>query len=245
MKGIILAGGYGTRLHPLTKDTAKPLVNVHDTPIITRILDSMEELPISDIYVVTNDKFAEQLQDWADTVTTKHDITVVNDGTTENGERLGTLGDIKYVVSEEDVDDDLFVIGGDNLFEFDLQDFVNAYQDRDGSLVAVKDLHDEEKVAGSFGVVETDDDNVITGFQEKPENPNSTLASTLLYALTERHLSLLDVYLARGYPTDDAGNFIDYLSEQSRVSAYDFDEPWFDIGTKERLRSAEDYYPEP
>ncbi len=242
MKGLILAGGYGTRLHPLTEDTAKPLVNVHDTPIITRILERIEHIPFDELYVVTNDKFTDQLRDWAERVDTDHDITVINDGTTENGDRLGTLGDIKYVVNEATIDDDLFVIGGDNLFEFDLKDFINAYNERDGSLIAVKDLKDKEKVAGSFGVVDTDDDNVVTGFEEKPENPSSTLASTLLYALSEDHLSLLDVYLARGYPSDDAGNFIKYLADEARVVAYDFDDAWFDIGTKERLSEAEDYY---
>ena len=243
MKGLILAGGYGTRLHPLTKDTAKPLVNVHDTPIITRLLRKLESVDLDEVFVVTNDKFAGQLRDWADAVDTNHDITVYNDGTTENGERLGTLGDIKYVVQEADVDDDLLVVGGDNLFEFSIDDFITTYDERDGSLIAVKDLTVEE-VRGSFGVVETDDDSVVTGFEEKPEEPSSTLASTLLYALRPGDLELLDVYLARGYPSDDAGNFISYLAEESRVVAYDFDDAWFDIGTKERLSDAEDYYDE-
>lgn len=241
MKGLILAGGYGTRLYPLTKDTAKPLVNVHDTPIITRLLRKLESVDLDEIYVVTNDKFADQLRDWADEVDSDHDITVFNDGTKENGERLGTLGDIKHVVHEAGVDDDLLVVGGDNLFEFSIDDFVTAYQDSDGSLIAVKDLTLDE-VRDSFGVVETDEDDVVTGFEEKPSEPSSSLASTLLYALQPEDLSLLDAYLARGYPSDDAGNFIKYLSSESHVIAYDFDDAWFDIGTKERLEDAEDYY---
>jgi glucose-1-phosphate thymidylyltransferase len=241
MEAIILAGGYGTRLYPLTKNTAKPLVEVSGTPIITRILHKVSDLDFDRVHVVTNDKFAGQLSDWAENVDTSHDVHVYNDGTKQNGERLGTLGDIQFVVDEADIEDDVFVIGGDNLFEFDLEDLVEFYEEKSCSVIAAKDLESKEKVADSFGVVETSGDE-ITGFEEKPSEPKSTLASTLLYVLSTEDLERLSAYIDEGHPADDAGNFIAYLVEHSDVAAYTFTDHWFDIGTKERLDEAEQYY---
>ena len=242
MKGIILAAGYGTRLRPLTNNTAKPLVQVNDVPIITRILHKLEHLPIDTYYVVSNDRYAEDLQEWADSMDTDKELIVVNDGTRTNDDRLGTLGDINYVIQEENVDDDLLIIGGDNLFEFDLQELVSFFEKHEGSSVlAAKDMEDKDIVANSFGVLEVEGDKAV-GFEEKPSEPKSTLASTLLYVIEQDHVPHIQTCVEELGYADDAGNFFEFLVDEEPVHVFTFTEEWFDIGTLERLEEAEEFY---
>lgn len=242
MKCIILAAGYGTRLYPLTKNTAKPLVEVNNVPIITRIVENVSHLPIETYYVVTNDKYADDLQRWADSLDTDLDIVVVNDGTKTNEDRLGTLGDINYVVQEENVEDDVLIIGGDNLFGFDLEELVDFFEEHnESSVLAAKDMESKDVVANSFGVLEVEGEKAV-GFEEKPSKPKSTLASTLLYVVKKEHLPHVQHCVEELGHADDAGLFFEYLVEEEPVHVYTFTEEWFDIGTKERLREAEKHY---
>ena len=117
MDAIILAAGYGTRLHPLTLDKPKPLLQVAGKPIVEHIINKLEELDIVDkIYIVTNNKFEGQFTDWLHNFAAKKPIEVINDGTSSNEGRLGALGDINYAINIKNVEKDIIVITGDNLF---------------------------------------------------------------------------------------------------------------------------------
>src|SRR5258707_11021794 len=120
MKVIILAAGYATRLYPLTLTQPKPLLPVAGKPMIEHVLDNLAPIGgISRVLVVTNAKFAGHFQKWADTyraTKAKLDFTIVNDGSTDDGNKLGAIGDLHLVLTKENVDDDLIVVAGDNLF---------------------------------------------------------------------------------------------------------------------------------
>src|ERR1051325_281991 len=120
MKVLILAAGYATRLYPLTLSQPKPLLPVAGKPMIEYVLDNIAPIGgIDRVYVVTNEKFAPHFQTWADhyrATKSKLNFTVVNDHSTDDTNKLGAIGDIHLVITNEKIDDDLIVVAGDNLF---------------------------------------------------------------------------------------------------------------------------------
>src|SRR5882762_8513123 len=127
MKIIILAAGYATRLYPLTLTRPKPLLPVAGKPMIDHVLDNLAPIGGLDrVFIVTNAKFAQPFQKWADdyrATKLKLNFTIVNDGSTDDANKLGAIGDLHLVITREKVDTDLVVVAGDNLFSEPLTDF--------------------------------------------------------------------------------------------------------------------------
>ncbi len=239
MKALILAAGYATRLYPLTLDQPKPLLQVGEKKIVEHIVSKLEKLDVDTIYIITNDKFYGHFCDWEKRFVSNKNIKIINDQTISNENRLGAIGDINYVVEQEKIDDDLLVIGGDNLFEDDLSGLINCFNEK-GSSILLNDVGDKE-LARLYGIVSLGEQGQIVKFVEKPLEPESTLASTLIYLLQKEHLPLLAKSLELGQ-ADRAGDFIKYLSEHEKVFGLSLEGRWFDIGSMEQLKEAEEVY---
>jgi len=234
----MLAGGYGTRLGALTLNTPKQLLPVGGRPIFTHILSAVEALSaVEQIYVVTNCKFFRQFLQWREETPSRCSIIVVNDGTHSNEERLGAVGDIHFLLDMYGIDEDLLVVGGDNLFEFRLPDFVAFAQQR-GTAIAVYTLPRLED-AEKYGNVKLDDQQRIVWFEEKPKPPQTRLIATAVYYFKREHLKHFRRYRAEGHHQDAPGFFIRWLYPQVEVYGYAFDGYWFDIGSPESLAEAE------
>src|SRR2546421_9079839 len=127
MKIIILAAGYATRLYPLTLTRPKPLLDVAGKPMIDHVLDNLTPIGgIERVYIVTNAKFAVQFQKWADHYRankTALEFSIINDGSTDDSNKLGAIGDLHLVLTREKVEDDVIVVAGDNLFSQTLEGF--------------------------------------------------------------------------------------------------------------------------
>lgn len=243
MKAVILAAGYGTRLYPLTKDKAKPLVEVNDKPMINYVVDKLLEVDeIDEIVVVSNEAFYKQYTDWKKTYAEDVPLTIINDGTETKETRLGAVGDIHFTIQELNIiEEPMLVIGGDNLFEFNLQDMVDTFNETNRTVVGAVDLKDKELIKERYGAIVADKKNVMTDFEEKPKKPSSTFASTCLYLFSEEDIENLREYMEKEDKTDNTGDFIDYLSKNSVVVCHAFEEKWFDIGTHDQLEAAEKY----
>ena len=237
MKAVILAGGYATRLRPLTDDLSKCLLPVGGRPMVDWILDRIEGVDeVDEIHVVTNSRFARDFQHWA---MLKEHVRVHDDGTTSNEDRLGAIGDVAFVLDRIGVDDDVLVVAGDNLFDYDLEDYVALWRSKGvASAVAVHDVGDL-RLAREYGIVEVALDDRITSFVEKPAEPQSTLAATATYIYHREHVPLVERYLAEGNAPDQAGSFVAWLLEREPVYAYWFQGAWLDIGDKEQLLAAD------
>jgi glucose-1-phosphate thymidylyltransferase len=236
MKAIVLAAGYATRLRPLTDTWAKELLPIGGTPILTSIVDAIETVPEVDaVHVVTNAHKAPAFVEWAK----GRDVTVHDDGTSTNDDRLGAIGDMQFVVERTGIDDDLLVIAGDNLFEFDLAEFVRYWGSKgDASALAVRDVGTLE-LARRYGIVELADDGRLLDFVEKPENPPSTLAATATYLYHREHVPLIRTYLDEGNPPDQPGRLVAWLHRREPVYGWAFDAGWYDIGDHEQLLEAD------
>jgi len=230
MKALILAAGYATRLRPLTDSTPKQLLPVGGRPMVDWILDRIEETSAEEIHLVTNALFAEDFARWAE----GKDVVVHNDATTSNEDRLGAIGDIRFV----GLDDDLLVIAGDNLFDYSLDDYEAYWRARDGSCIAVFDVGDPE-LAKQYGIVDVDENDRVTDFIEKPENPATTLCATATYFYEREHVRLIATYLAEGNPPDQPGNYVAWLHRRAPVYAYRFEGDWYDIGDRNQLLEAD------
>ncbi len=225
MNALILAAGYATRLYPLTLNKAKPLLEVGGKPIIEWLFDNLASVPgLRTVFVVTNDKFASDFQNWANTYQNRHramQIKIINDGSKSDDDKLGAIGDINLVLTRENLaNDDLLVIAGDNLFEQRLSDFVNSAKHSQAT-VAVHDVGNLEAMK-KYGTVTIDSKGVITYFEEKPAHPKSTLAAVALYYYSREVLSLFTTYLAA-----------------KPVNTFEIKGRWLDIGSKETLENAD------
>ncbi len=239
MKGLILAAGYGTRLYPLTLDRPKPLVKVGGKTILERLLTKLEETRLCDeVFVITNDKFFKMLDKWVREHRFSFKVKVINDNTTSNETRLGAIGDINMVLKEENPKDDILIMAGDNLFEFDLMDFLDFTKDKNSTSIALFDVKDTG-LAQRYGIVSLDENQKISDFEEKPKEPKSTLASTGIYYLPKDKFPMITKYMKTGLVKDAPGNFIKWVSETDGVFGFVFTEGWYDIGDKISLEKAD------
>lgn len=230
MKALIMAGGYGTRLWPITRNKPKPLLPVDGEPILDHIISKLETLDIDEIFVSTNSRFEHEFKEWSD------GANIVVEETNREDEKLGTIGAMSQLVDE--IDDDVLVLGGDNIFTFPLEGFLNFYKDKKTSLMASYDVGSLEK-AKEYGVVNLSNDNKITDFVEKPNEPKSSLVGVALYIFPRKTFKKIPRYLEQGGSPDSPGNFIQWLYKNEDVYSYTFDnEDWFDIGTPDSYLEA-------
>jgi glucose-1-phosphate thymidylyltransferase len=231
MKALILAAGYATRLRPLTDAMPKQLLPVGGRPMVDWILDRLRETSAEEIHLVTNSRFAQDFERWAE----DKDVHIHDDGTTSNEDRLGAIGDIHFV----GLDDDLLVVAGDNLFDYSLAEYESYWRAHQGaSCVAVLDVGDPE-LAKKYGIVDVDENDRIIGFVEKPEDPPTTLCATAMYLYDREHARLIAGYLAEGNPPDQPGNYVAWLHKRAPVYAYRFQGDWYDIGDRDQLLEAD------
>jgi glucose-1-phosphate thymidylyltransferase len=241
MKVIILAAGYATRLYPLTLTRPKPLLPVAGQPMVEYVLDNLAPIGgIDRIYVVTNAKFAGQFQQWADAYRaskSKLNFTIVNDGSTDDSNKLGAIGDINFVLKTQKVEDDIIVVAGDNLFSEKLEAFGRFCRQKNAPVVAVYDVKDLEQIK-KYNSLTLAPDGRITFFEEKPKNPTNTVTAIALYYYPRKSLPLIQQYVAEGNNPDQPGRLIQWLYPRLPVYTWTVPGIWYDIGSKETLEEA-------
>ena len=261
MQAFILAGGFATRLWPLTEKRAKPLLPLAGKPLLTHLTENIPEgIPIT---VSTNAIFAKDFEEWkearhpersgaqrhgvegrrwrhfaqddVDGAKSKHsNIQILIEDTGHEDEKLGALGAVAKWITEENINEDVLLLAGDNYFGFSIEEFTKRFSGN--PLLATHDVRSHEK-AKHFGIVLTENSPAVdtgtirvTGFQEKPAKPQSTLVSAGCYVLPESSLTTLVSY-AKDNPDNIGGIFEHFLQEGKDVNCVSFAEPWFDIGS--------------
>ncbi len=237
MKALVLAAGYATRLYPLTLDTSKLLLDVGGRPMVDWVLDALRTVDgLDDVYVVTNAKFAPDFRAWAPA-----GVTVLDDGTTSESDRLGAIGDIVFVLEATGLDDDLIVIAGDNLFTAGIGDFARLGRERRVPVLAVREMGDPS-VMSRYNTTEVDDEGRITHFEEKPQRASSTLAGIALYFYPRETLPLVRRYVEEGNNPDQPGRLVQWLYPRVPFYVWRLPGDWYDIGSPETLAAASEVF---
>lgn len=228
MKSLILAGGFATRLYPLTINKAKALLPYKGKPIINHII---ERIPGDiEILVSTNKKFEADFLDWKAGV--KRQVEILIEEAQSDDQKKGAVGAVHYWIKNKNVQEDLIVIASDNYFDLDLTDMLKKYNGRN-AMIAVYDVGDKQKAcetgrACQVGLVTLEKNRVIR-LDEKPPEATSSVIATGIYILPSRIFPLLEKHCDEK-KCDNLGSFISYLLNHDEVQAYIFNGTWMDIG---------------
>jgi len=230
MKGIVLAGGTGSRLYPLTKVTNKHLLPVYDKPMIYYPIQTLMDAGVTSILIVTGGKNAGEF------------LRLLGSGkefgklhlnyTYQEGE--GGIAEALSLAQQFADGDQICVILGDNIISGSIRGPVEEFKRQGkGAKILLKEVHDAHR----FGVAEVRDGKV-TGIEEKPVNPKSNYAVTGIYmydgSVFEKISNL--VPSRRGeFEITDVNNL--YIAEGTMTSAI-LDGWWTDAGTFESLQRA-------
>lgn len=240
MKALVLAAGYATRLYPLTIEYPKPLLKVGDRPIIDYILEKLERIDaVEEILIVSNTKFIGRFRQWAKGIKCSKRISLIDDLTRDYQHRRGAIGDMIFAIRKKRINDDLLVVGGDNIFDGTLDKFLQfAKAHKPHPLIGVFNIRRKEK-ARHYGVVKLDKKKRLIAFQEKPEKPHSALVAMCLYYFPKQSLSFIKEYIeTRADKHDATGFYIDWLSKRVQVLGFVFHGRWYDIGLPKIYKEA-------
>ena len=229
MNALILAAGFGTRMGELSLKTAKPLLEVQGKPVAQHLAEQlMATGRIRHLTVITNEYYYAQYEEWKRAFG-RPDVLLINDGATSNENRLGAVADLRLAISHIDPDGPLLVLAGDNLYTFDLTDFIDFYYEKLTDVVVAYHQTDMERLRKT-GVARLDENDRLVGFQEKPAEPRGEHAVPCMYILRRETLALVGEYLDAGNRHDAPGNFINWLHTRVPVHAFRFDSPLYAIG---------------
>ena len=172
MKGIILAGGLGTRLHPLTFITNKHLLPVYDKPMILYPLETLKKSGINEIMIVCGKEHAGHFMNF---LGSGKDYGVKLSYALQHG--AGGIAEALSLTEDFADNGKIAVILGDNIFEDNFLDEMEKFKNQnDGATVFIKKVENPQR----FGVVEIQDDKIIN-IEEKPKKPKSNYVTVGFY----------------------------------------------------------------
>jgi glucose-1-phosphate thymidylyltransferase len=235
MKGVILAGGKGTRLHPLTKVTNKHLLPIYNKPMIMHPLETLIKAGIKKILIITG---GEDIGDFMEFLGSGREFGA--DLTYKVQDEAGGIAQALFLAKDFVGNEKFIVILGDNVFEDDISAYAKEFEkSRFEAMTFLKEVDD----ACRFGVAEIDGERIV-GIEEKPQHPKGNLAVTGLYLYNPRVFDIIKTLKssARGELeiTDVNNNYIKSNTMTFRI----LDGFWSDAGTFESMHRATNFVKE-
>ncbi len=229
MRAVILAGGSGTRLYPVTLETPKPLLTVNKKPILNHLLGFFAKHGVDESTILINKNHTEDFQWWQKRyekeLSGKLELVV-------ESEPLGTFGGLKLI--SEKLNEPFILSNGDELKDFDLSALIAAHKANPAKPVATIALVKVEKPS-DYGVPIMDGDK-IKEFLEKPANPPSDFVSSGIYILESEVLKYAD--WSKGFLMIEKDIF-PKLAAAGKLAGYKMENArWYDCGTLSRWEKA-------
>lgn len=238
MKAVVLAAGFATRLGPLTRERAKPLLAVGGRPVLSYLLDRVLALEAVDgVLIVTNGRFHAQFEDWRASYSSRVPIELLCDGAGSDATKQGALADLALALERVPAGEDVLVAAGDNLIDTELAPLARAFERAGDALVTARELPGDVP-PGLYGEMTLDPSGRLVRFREKPSDPRTRLTAICLYFFRPAVRALLSEYLAAGGERDAPGHFLAWLAPRARVHGALLTGRYFDIGNRESLDEA-------
>ena len=238
MKAVILAGGNGTRLHPLTLSTNKHLLPVYDKPVIYYAIEKLVDAGVSKVMVVTSphhiDAFVKLLgsgQRFVPKTKAGKQIQIVYGIQNEpNGIAYGL-----FIAEDYIGEDNCVLFLGDNIVLDDITPAIKKF--KKGATVFLKKVKDPAR----FGIATLNKNGKITSLEEKPTKPKSNMAVTGIYVYDNTVFDKI-----RKIPPSDRGEYeitdVNKLYlEEGTLKAHMLEKEWFDIGTIDSLQDTSEF----
>ena len=230
MKGVILAGGLGSRLNPLTKITNKHLLPVHSEPMIYYPIKALINAGIEDIMIVTGGNSA---GDFLRLLGNGKDFGLKHlNYTYQEGE--GGIADALSLVEHFADEEPICVILGDNLIEKNIKDAADEYRAQGaGAKILLKRVHDPQR----FGVPELDGDKVLN-IEEKPADPKTDFAVIGIYFYDNTVFDVIRTLVPSGRGELEITDVNNHYIRRGEMTWNELDGWWTDAGTFESLLRA-------
>lgn len=237
---VILAAGYATRLYPLTEHFPKPLLPVGGKTILDWLTEDLEKTGAVDEYlVVSNHRFAEQFRQWAEEK--PFAVTVLDDGSTCNENRLGAVRDIQLALEGRERAEEALVVAGDNLLDFSLGRFIEYARAHQTPCVMRTWQADVEKLKKT-GVARVTEEGRVVRMEEKPPRPADHWCLPPFYYYPPQALPLIARAIAEGCPVDAPGSLVAWMCQRTPVYAMEMPGQRYDVGTLETYRQVQADY---
>ena len=187
MDSIILAGGFAKRMLPLTEKTPKQLLDVAGEPMLSHVLRSLESVSPDRVIISVNSFFESNFDKFIEDYDGPLNLQLFVEHSNSEKEKLGALGALNLLFSELSIIGPVIIVGGDNLSDFDLGRMLAQSDKTQRDVIGLYDVDDYE-LAKLYGIAEIDGDRIVD-FIEKPAGPESTLAATAYWLLSEEGVS--------------------------------------------------------
>ncbi|MDH5533915.1 MAG: sugar phosphate nucleotidyltransferase [Candidatus Pacebacteria bacterium] len=235
MNVLILAAGFSTRLKPLTNNFPKGLLKIKGEEIILGILKKITNVrDFQDFTLVTNKVCYHHFSRFLDSLASEKKIEVINNGVSDEKNRLGAIGDLILALESIGMDEDLLVLPSDTLVSLDFEKLLHFYNNHHGFINVVFDAGDKEIIREKLGCAELDGDKLVS-FEEKPKEPKSTFQSVPIYIYPKEVLPLIIEYATDPKNNlDSPGAIVPYLIGKVPTFAYQIKDGYYhDVGTLE------------
>ncbi len=244
MKNIVLAAGYATRMYPLTENFPKPLLRIGKSSILDRMLQDVDAQPCIDGHIIVcNHKFHAIFEDWAAEAAREgrysKPLRIVDDGSTDNDNRIGAVGDLILALQSCHIEDDILVAAADNLLDFSLSSLIDYFQQVGTSVIFYYHEPDAQRIRKT-GVALLDSEGRVLSLEEKPEQPKSDCAVPPFYAYTKADLPHILRAIENGCRYDAPGNLARHISQVSVLHAVEMPGKRIDIGSLDNYLALKD-----